>query len=219
MVECQELEKWIEAGGRRTMLLNSVTLSVTTGEFVAITGPSGSGKTTLLHLLGLLDHPSRGSLRILGNECARWPDEKCAAFRARSIGLVFQLFHLVPHLTVFENAALPALYARRAVSAPEIWSVLERVALADHAEDYPATLSGGEKQRAAIARALINRPALFLADEPTGSLDRANGDQVIACLQELHHAGTTLILATHDATLAQHAQRQLHMTDGLLEAA
>jgi putative ABC transport system ATP-binding protein len=201
-------------------VLRGVDLEVDEGELVAIVGPSGSGKSTLLHVMGTLERPSGGQVRIRGVDVAGLSDERLADVRARDIGFVFQQFFLSAHATAAENVADGMLYAgvdartrrRRAAEA------LERVGLSHRAGFRPAKLSGGERQRVAIARALVNGPGLVLADEPTGALDAANGAAVLDLLTELHRAGTTIALITHDRDVAARVPRQVRILDGRLES-
>jgi len=196
--------------------LRGVTFSVRQGELVAIVGPSGSGKSTLLHVMGTLDLPTSGVVRIDGVDAARLSDRELSLLRARRIGFVFQQFFLAEHATVRENVADGLLYAgvpaaernRRADEA------LERVGLSDRASFKPTKLSGGQRQRVAIARALVGRPAIVLADEPTGNLDSATGASIMALLRELNADGATIIMITHDAILADQMPRQIRVLDG-----
>ena len=200
--------------------LRGVSFSVRRGELVAIVGPSGSGKSTLLHVIGTLERPSSGVLRIDGVDAARLSDREVSRLRAREIGFIFQQFFLAEHATVRENVADGLLYvgvpaverSRRADEA------LERVGLTDRATFKPTKLSGGERQRVAIARALVGRPAIVLADEPTGNLDSANGASIIELIRELNTAGATILLITHDAGLADQLPRQIRMLDGQVVA-
>lgn len=191
------------------------------GESLAIVGPSGCGKTTLLNIAGTLDRPDSGWVHLAGREVARLPEPELARLRAREIGFVFQGHHLLPHLTVLENVLLPTLAQERRVPA-EVWnrahSLLERVGLSERHQHRPAELSGGEKQRAALVRALINRPRLLLADEPTGALDHAAAVALAQLLAELNREqGVTLIVVTHWEDLASRLQRRLRLVDGVLQ--
>jgi len=196
--------------------LRSVSLTVTQGESVAIVGPSGSGKTTLLHIMGTLDRPTSGTVRIDGVDIARLDDPQLAALRARSIGFVFQQFFLAEHSTALENVADGLLYAgasaaeRRARAA----AALQAVGLADRTGFRPSKLSGGQRQRVAIARALVGQPAIVLADEPTGNLDSASGAAIVELLEALNAGGATIVVITHDRELAARLPRQVEMLDG-----
>ncbi len=196
--------------------LDGVSFSVRRGELVAIVGPSGSGKSTLLHVMGTLERPSGGVLRIDGVDAAQLDDRELSRLRARGIGFVFQQFFLAEHATVRENVADGMLYA--GVAAAErrrrADDALERVGLAHRATFKPTNLSGGERQRVAIARALVGRPAIVLADEPTGNLDSTNGASIMQLIHELNADGATIVLITHDAGLADQLPRQIRMLDG-----
>src|SRR4051794_12039736 len=196
--------------------LRGVSFSVRRGELVAIVGPSGSGKSTLLHVMGTLERPSSGVVRIGGVDAARRSDRALSLLRAREIGFVFQQFFLAEHATVRENVADGLLYA--GVPAAERYrradEALERVGLSDRASFKPTKLSGGQRQRVAIARALVGRPAIVLADEPTGNLDSTTGASIVELLRELHAEGATIIVITHDGDLASTMPRQLRVMDG-----
>ena len=200
--------------------LRGVSFSVQGGELVAIVGPSGSGKSTLLHIMGTLERPSGGVVRISGVDAAQLEDRALSQLRARQIGFVFQQFFLAEHATVRENVADGLLYA--GVPAAERYrradGALERVGLAARATFKPTKLSGGERQRVAIARALVGRPAIVLADEPTGNLDSTTGASIMALIRELNVAGATIVMITHDAGLADQLPRQIRMLDGQVVA-
>ena len=196
--------------------LRGVSLTVEEGEFLAVTGPSGSGKSTLLHLLGAVDTPTRGTVRVAGAELADLDDAGRARLRLLRVGLVFQRFHLLPMLSARENVELPMAEAGvdRGERRERAADLLERVGLGDRVEHRPGELSGGQRQRVAVARALANRPVLLLADEPTGELDRATGAAILELFQRINEAGTTVVVATHDLELAGRAERRLEMVDG-----
>lgn len=197
-----------------------VTLTIGAGEHLAIRGPSGCGKSTLLHMLGCVDTPSSGTLLFDGQDVTTLSDRSRSLLHLRQIGFVFQRFFLLPMLTAFENIELPLSEAGmpRAARADRARELLEYVGLAARADHRPSELSGGEMQRVAIARALANRPRLLLADEPTGELDRATGDQIAALLDRVNADGTALVLVTHDPALAERCRRELTMRDGRIEA-
>ncbi len=196
--------------------LAQVDLTLASGDYVAIMGPSGSGKSTLLHLLGLLHRASGGTLTLFGRDALTLGRREAARLRNRQIGFVFQDPLLIPSLDIVENAALPLVYCgvprgERTARAREL---LERLGLGHRLEHAPSALSGGECQRAAIARALVNDPRLVLADEPTGALDQANGQRIMEILDGLHRDGRTVVVVTHDPQIARHAQETIHMLDG-----
>ena len=218
VVACEDLVKTYAVNGQRVPALRGVTLTVEAGEYVAVTGPSGSGKSTLLQLLGGLDHPTTGRLRLGGEPVERMKDADLTRLRLRSIGFVFQRFHLLPVLTARENVELPMAEAglARAERLTRARELLAYVGLTRR-EDHRATqLSGGEMQRVAIARALANRPRVLLADEPTGELDAATGEQILDLFDRLHRDGLTLIVVSHDERVSARAGRILHLLDGHL---
>ncbi|MBB5015035.1 ABC transporter ATP-binding protein [Rehaibacterium terrae] len=205
-----------------THALRGVDLSIGRGEFVAIAGPSGCGKSTLLSVLGLLDVPSSGQYRLNGVPVNELAAAERARLRNREIGFIFQSFNLIADLSVLENVELPLSYRRglgRSERRQRAQQVLERVGMAHRTRHYPAQLSGGQQQRVAIARALVGEPSLLLADEPTGNLDSENGEAVMQLLGELHRAGTTICMVTHDSRHAAFAQRRVQMLDGRIVAA
>ena len=216
IVVARKVTRDYRQGRTRVRALRGANVAVARGDFLAVTGPSGSGKSTLLHLLGGVDLPTSGHLHFLGRNLAELSVEARAALRLRQVGLVFQRFHLLPMLTAIENVELPLAAARvpRRERRERAAAVLERVGLADRLRHRPGELSGGQCQRVAIARALANDPAIVLADEPTGELDRATSRRVLALFQELNAAGTTVVVATHDLELAAGARRRIEVVDG-----
>ena len=219
IVEVRDLTRTYLIGETETRALRGVSLSIEQGEFIAVMGPSGSGKSTLMNLLGLLDTPTSGSYLINGKDVSRLSEMERAEARSSEIGFVFQSFNLLPRATVMRNVTLPLVYT----SVPEReWDGRARVALSaaglseEVFEKGSNQLSGGQMQRVAIARALINNPSLILADEPTGNLDTKTGDFIMATFSELRDQGRTIVLITHEPHIAAHADRTLHIRDGLL---
>lgn len=221
LIEVQGVGKTFEIGGRSLSVLRDVSLDVGRGDFLAVTGPSGSGKSTLLHILGTLEQPTTGSYRFDGNEVAQLDDDARAHVRSTRIGFVFQSFHLLPQLDILENVAMPFLYAPRGESDAHDRSAraLAQVGLSHRLRHRPAELSGGEMQRAAIARALVMEPELILADEPTGNLDSATGREILRLLESLNGGGTTLVMVTHDEQIASRAPLRARMKDGCVQHA
>jgi putative ABC transport system ATP-binding protein len=216
MIQLTQLTKRYRAGDVETTALDAIDLEIEAGEYVAITGPSGCGKSTLLGLLGLLDSPSGGSYRLQGEEVVGKSPRELAAIRRGRIGFVFQSFNLVDEMSVRDNIQLALRYGGMPEKAQgaRVDEVLERLGLAHRAEHHPSQLSGGQQQRVAIARAIAARPALLLADEPTGNLDTAHGHEVLQLLRELNEEGTTLIMVTHSAEHAARASRTVRLLDG-----
>lgn len=219
VVTGRDLAKTYTINGLEVRALRGVSLTVAAGDYVAITGPSGSGKSTLLQLIGGLDHPTSGSISLLGTELDRLPDRDLSRLRLTRIGFIFQRFHLLPVLTARENVELPMAEAGRDRKAREQRSreLLEYVGLGDRMDHRATQLSGGEMQRVAIARALANEPALILADEPTGELDAATGTQILDLFDRLHRDRVTVVVVTHDDRLAERAARRVRLFDGQVE--
>ncbi len=222
LIVAEALEKTYSEGATPVAALRGVSLSLERGDFVALTGPSGCGKSTLLHLCGAMDRPSAGKLTLEGRDVGGLNDDALTSLRRDRIGFVFQFFNLLPTLTIGDNIALPCLLAGLSAKTAESRAadLAARVGIGHRLTHYPQQVSGGEAQRAAIARALVHQPALLIADEPTGNLDSANGATVLALLAELNRdLGVTMLLATHAAEVAAAAGRTLRMRDGRLDAA
>jgi putative ABC transport system ATP-binding protein len=214
ILRCESLARSYASGGREITVLRDITFDLEAGGFLAVTGPSGSGKSTLLGLLAGLDRPTRGRVVLGGRDLATLTEDERARVRAEAVGFVFQSFHLIPTLTALENVQVP-LELRGEDGRARAEELLARVGLGDRGHHYPAQLSGGEQQRVAVARAFAHRPQILFADEPTGNLDAANGQNVIALLAELNcEQGTTLVLVTHDPDLAGRARRVIRLRDG-----
>jgi len=204
------------SGATSVAALDGVTLTVRRGEFVAVMGPSGSGKSTLLNVIAGLERPTSGWVRVDGEDLAALNEAGLAGHRSKRVGMVFQAFNLLPRYRVVDNVALPLIFAGvpRAERTARARALLDRLGMSSRAEHRTNELSGGELQRAAIARALVGGPAILLADEPTGNLDSANGAALIALLDELNRGGQTVLLVTHDGSIARHAGRIMHLRDG-----
>ena len=220
LIELAGIERVFRLGDSEVHALHELDLRIDAGEYVAVMGPSGSGKSTLLNLLGLLDRPTAGTYHLEGRDITTLSPQEQAQVRSQRIGFVFQSFHLVPRLTAGENIALPMMLAGvpPAERAKRVAQALDDYGLTDRSHHRPDQLSGGQRQRVAIARATIMQPAMILADEPTGNLDRATGEEVIRLLEELNARGVTLIVVTHDAALGKRARRRLDMEDGMIRA-
>jgi putative ABC transport system ATP-binding protein len=220
VLELTDVHKTYRSGSLEVEALRGITMSIRTGEFVAVMGPSGSGKSTLMHILGCLDVPTSGHYRLAGESVAEMDEVELAEIRNARIGFVFQQFNLLPSLSAWRNVELPLTYAgvapaerrRRSLAA------LDRVGLADRVDHRPGELSGGQQQRVAVARALVTDPALILADEPTGNLDSASSADVLALLSELHASGRTIVLITHEPDVAAAAERVVAIHDGQITA-
>ena len=219
IIEVRDMVKTYLTGDTYTHALRGVTLTVEEGEFLAIMGPSGSGKSTLMNLIGLLDTPTSGTYRIRGVDVSSLDEEELAEARAREIGFVFQSFNLLPRTTIMRNVMLPLIYARTPDRLREEKAIAAMTAAGLSSELYHKLsnqISGGQMQRVAIARALVNDPALILADEPTGNLDTATGDHILATFSKLRDEGRTIVLITHEPEVAEHADRTIHIRDGLV---
>lgn len=218
MITTTDLTKNYPSGDGEVAALRGIDLTVETGEFVCIMGQSGSGKSTLLTILGGMCHPSAGTVEVDGTALYGLNDDGLADFRARHFGFVFQSFHLVPYLTALENVMLPLAPLKLAAAKKRSMAAeaLEQVGLAGKQGRLPGKLSGGEQERVAIARAVVNRPAILFADEPTGNLDSATSDQVMGLFTELHQAGQTIVMVTHNPDNGHYAQRTIRLKDGLL---
>ncbi|MBA7530688.1 putative ABC transporter ATP-binding protein YknY [subsurface metagenome] len=219
MLEIKKIKKIYQMGKVKVEALRGVSFYIDKGEFVAIMGPSGSGKSTLMHIIGCLDQPTEGSFVIGGKDVSKLNDDRLAEIRNKSIGFVFQQYNLLSRTSILHNVEIPLIYAglkskqRRKLAM----QALESVGLGDRVKHKPNEISGGEKQRAAIARALVNDPLIILADEPTGNLDTKTGEEIMKIFYKLHQQGNTIIMVTHEAEVARHARRIIHLRDGLIE--
>ncbi len=220
MIHLEGIERMFQVGEQTVHALRDITLDVQAGEYLAIMGPSGSGKSTLLNVIGLLDRPDAGRYLLEGRDVTTLDDEEQARVRRDKIGFVFQFFHLVPRLTAAQNIELPMVLAGMPPEerAPRVQRALKDYGLEDRADHRPEQLSGGQRQRVAIARATIMEPAVILADEPTGNLDRTTGQDVLAILESLNRRGISLLVVTHDLEIGQHARRRIRMADGRIVA-
>jgi putative ABC transport system ATP-binding protein len=220
VIELRHIARTFQVGGESVHALNDINLTVQPAQYLSIMGPSGSGKSTLLNILGLLDRPDQGSYRLEDADTTTLDDDAQAAVRRHKIGFIFQFFHLVPRLTAAENIALPMVLAGIAVDRRKqrVDSALERFGLTGRAGHRPDQLSGGQRQRVAIARATIMEPAMILADEPTGNLDRASGGEVIETIETLNRDGMTVVMVTHDPDMGRRAPRRIRMVDGTIVA-
>jgi len=216
MIKTKNLKKVYRTEEVETTALNDINLDIREGEYVSIMGPSGCGKSTLLNVLGLIDQPTSGEYYFLGEEISKYSERKRAGLRKNNIGFIFQSFNLIDELTVGENVELPLLYL--GFSATErkkrVAEVLEQMQLMARKNHFPQQLSGGQQQRVAVGRAVVTRPKLILADEPTGNLDSAHGEEVMKLMADLHEAGTAVVMVTHSPTYAEYAQRIIHLFDG-----
>ncbi len=220
VIALKNITKSYSTGDINTEILHDISLVIRQGELVAITGPSGSGKSTLLHIVGLLDLATSGKYVLHTDDVTRLTEDEQAYVRNREIGFVFQSFNLLQRASVLENVVLPAIYAGTKVSVRNARAkeLLEKVGLGDHMHKRPNQLSGGQQQRVAIARSLMNNPSIILADEPTGNLDTKSGKDVITILKELHQEGKTIVVITHDESIARQAERIIMIRDGRIVA-
>ena len=218
MIDLKDISRIYQIGSEKVYALNKANLHIDPGEFVSIIGPSGSGKSTLMNIIGCLDVPTSGTYILDGENISGKTDAELSALRNRTIGFVFQNFNLLPRESALDNVALPMLYAgvHRRERMERARKALERVGLGDRLYFKPTQLSGGQKQRVAIARAMVMKPSLLLADEPTGALDTASGEQVMELFRQLNEEGVTIVMITHEQEIANHAHRQLMIRDGRL---
>ncbi|EAE7277394.1 TPA: ABC transporter ATP-binding protein [Listeria monocytogenes] len=218
LIDMKNLTKTYTLGGETFKALDDVTFTVEQGEFLSIVGPSGSGKSTLMNMIGCLDVPDEGSYHLDNVDVFKLSDNKLSEIRNKKIGFIFQQFNLLPKLSAFENVELPLIYAGLSVSAREKAAIecLGKVGLLEKRRNLPTQLSGGQQQRVAIARALAGKPQILLADEPTGALDSKTGKEVMGILQELNRAGNTIVMITHDPTIASYGTRSIRIQDGKL---
>jgi putative ABC transport system ATP-binding protein len=216
MIKTKSLQKVYTTEEVETTALNNINLEVYEGEYVAIMGPSGCGKSTLLNVLGMIDKPTSGEYLFLGEDVSGYSERKRAGLRKNNIGFVFQSFNLIDELTVSENVELPLLYLGYSASArrKRVNEVLEHMQLVPRKNHFPQQLSGGQQQRVAVARAVVARPKLILADEPTGNLDSVHGEEVMQMMGKLHDEGTTIVMVTHSPSYAEYSQRIIHLFDG-----
>ena len=219
LIETHDLWKTYRMGAEEIQALRAVSIQIERGEYVAIMGPSGSGKSTLMNLIGCLDTPTRGTYHLNGKSVSAMNDDELARIRNEEIGFVFQSFNLLPRATALHNVELPLIYAGMTARgrAERAVEALRMVELEDRMQHRPNELSGGQRQRVAVARALVNRPSILLADEPTGNLDTKTGVEIIGLFERLHKHGNTIVLITHEAEVADHAQRVIHIRDGQVE--
>lgn len=216
LLKTHQLKKIYRTAEIETTALNNISIVISEGEFVSVTGPSGCGKSTLLNILGLIDEPTSGQYYFMDEDVSRYPERKKSALRKAHIGFVFQNFNLIDELTVFENIELPLIYTRTRAAQREkmVDEALEKMNLVHCKSHFPPQLSGGQQQRVAVARAVVNNPRLILADEPTGNLDSANGEEVMKLLASLSAAGTTIVMVTHSTRDAGYAHRNIRLLDG-----
>ncbi|MDD2322618.1 MAG: ABC transporter ATP-binding protein [Bacteroidia bacterium] len=220
IIELEKITRYFQVGTITVKALNGITTSIHKNELVALMGPSGSGKSTLMNLLGCLDTPTGGKYRMNGTDVSTMNDNQLAEIRNKEIGFIFQTFNLLPRSTALENVMLPQIYAgfNKQERMEKAKQALEKVKLADRMDHRPNELSGGQRQRVAIARALVNNPSLILADEPTGNLDTKTSYEIMGLLEEIHKAGNTIVIVTHEEDIALHAHRIIRLRDGIVES-
>ncbi|ADH84792.1 ABC transporter ATP-binding protein [Desulfurivibrio alkaliphilus] len=217
MIKLKNVEKKYRRGAEEVRALRGIDLEIQAGEFVSVIGPSGAGKTTLLHILGCLDLPSSGEMHFDGLRVDKMRESELVTLRRNKIGFIFQQFYLIPGLSVLDNIALPLMFSKSKPAPGRIEELARAVGLGERLHHVPAQLSGGEMQRTAIARALVNDPEVILADEPTGNLDSANSEKIFDILHKLHQNGLTVIMITHNPELAERAGRTITIKDGIIE--
>jgi putative ABC transport system ATP-binding protein len=219
IIETRNLAKIYQMGSEKVHALRDISIDIKTNEYVALMGPSGSGKSTLMNMIGCLDTPSKGTYVLNSQDVSQMTDNELAEVRNQEIGFVFQTFNLLPRATALENVSLPLIYAGIPISKRNERGneVLKQVGLDDRATHRPNELSGGQRQRVAVARALVNHPSIILADEPTGNLDSKTSIEIMGLFEEIHRAGNTVILVTHEEEIARHAHRIIRLRDGLVE--
>ena len=220
VISLRGITRDFQLGAQTVHVLKGIDLDIQKGEYVALMGPSGSGKSTLMNLLGCLDTPTAGSYHLAGRDVSRMDDNDLAAVRNKEIGFVFQTFNLIPRQTALQNVALPMVYAgaSKEVRTERAEEVLRQVGLEDRMDHRPNQLSGGQRQRVAIARALVNTPSMILADEPTGNLDSTTSVEIMKLFDDIHKAGNTLVVVTHEEDIARHAHRIIRLRDGVIES-
>ena len=218
LVELENIVKTYKQADRNIEVLKGISLSIDSGEFIALQGPSGSGKSTLMHILGLLDRPSRGRYLLRQQDVSALSDNALSTIRNRTVGFIFQTFYLIPYVSAVENVMLPGLYSRTAARElrHRAEQILDQLGLGDRMNFRPSQLSGGQQQRVAMARALVNDPRLLLADEPTGQLDSQTSGEIMRLIAEIHEQGRTVVLVTHDDEIAGYARRRIRLSDGLI---
>lgn len=220
VISLRGITRDFQLGAQTVHVLKGIDLDIRQGEYVALMGPSGSGKSTLMNILGCLDTPTLGSYHLAGRDVSRMDDRDLAAVRNKEIGFVFQTFNLIPRQTALQNVALPLVYAgaSKKLRSERSVEVLEQVGLGDRMDHRPNQLSGGQRQRVAVARALVNSPSMILADEPTGNLDSTTSVEIMKLFDDIHKAGNTLVVVTHEEDIAQHAHRIIRLRDGVIES-